>query len=383
MPSMNKIIVYFHSTGTASSVHKIEGLYREALRLKWTVHRFDVRTKKQVKDILEFWNPDGIVVDAAADNIVLPVDILSRYPTVYLDCSPTLAESGKVSAVVQDNMSIARTAAIELLKHSPRTIAYIGWPERQFWSIRREEAFTKYMRENGREVQCLQLGDSKNHCAVIKQLTAWLPTLERPVGIFTATDAMSESVLASALQLGMSVPDDLQIIGVDNDEFICENARPTLSSIAPGFERAGRQAITILAGLMRSKTRKFIVEKFKEAALITRSSTRRITQKDKAVTVALEYIQAHVADRISAAEVIKHFPCSRCLAERKFKSVTGHSILEEIHDVQIEMAKKLIVKPFQKLDSIPQLCGHSSTAFFQRLFKRKTGLTMSEWRNQN
>ena len=380
---MNRIVAYFHTTGTASSTPKVEGLYREARRLQWTIRRFDVRTAKQVKDTLEFWNPDGIVVDAAADNILLPVDILSRYPTVYLDCNPKLAESGKVSAVVQDTISIAQAAATELIKHDPKTLAYVGWPERQFWSIRREEAFDSCLREMGLPIQRLHLDDSKNHHAVIKQLVSWLPTLQRPVGIFTATDAMSESVLTAALRLGLCIPDDILIIGVDNDEFICENARPTLSSIAPGFERAGRQAIAILARLIRTKARKPIVEKFKEASTITRSSTRKNSRKDMSVTVALDYIQTHATDGISAAEVLKLFTCSRCLAERRFKSVTGHSILDEIHNVQIEIAKKLVVKPFQKLDSIPQLCGHASSSFFQRLFKRKTGFTMSEWRKRN
>lgn len=383
MSCMNKNILYFHTTGTASSVPKIEGLYREALRLKWNVRRFDVRTEKQVRETLEFWNPDGIVVDAAAGNIVLPVEILSRYPTVYLDCNPSLAESGRVSAVVQDTLSIARAASAELLKHNPRTIAYVGWPERQFWSVRREEVFAACIKKKGHDIQRLRLYDSWSHRTVITQLVSWLPTLHRPIGIFTATDAMSESVLDAALQLGLSVPDDILIIGVDNDEFICENARPTLSSIAPGFERAGRQAIAILSRLMRSKTASPIVEKFKGASTVTRSSTRRNIQKDKTVTAALDFIRAHATDGISAAEVLKLFTCSRCLAERRFKSVTGHSILDEIHSVQIESAKRLIVKPFQKLDAIPQLCGHSSTAFFQRLFKRETGLTMSEWRKQN
>ena len=380
---MNKLVAYFHTTGTASSALKIEGLYREARRLQWTVRRFDIRTEKQVKETLAFWDPDGIVVDASAGNIPLPVGSLSKYPTVYLDCSAKLAESGKVSAVVQDTMSIAQAAAAELLKHDPKTIAYVGWTERQFWSVRREAAFAKCMHKKGHSIQILHLYDSKNHHAVMKQLVSWLPTLQRPVGIFTATDALSESVLASALQLGFSVPDDLLVIGVDNDEFICENARPTLSSIAPGFERAGRQAIAILARLMRAKVRRPIVEKFKGSTTITRSSTRRNSRKDIAVTASLDYIRAHAIDGISAADVLNIFSCSRCLAERKFKAVTGHSILDEIHAVQIEAAKKLVVKPFQKLDAIPQLCGHSSTAFFQRLFKRETGLTMSEWRNQN
>ena len=380
---MSKLVTYFHTTGSASSIPKIEGFYREARRLQWIVRRFDVHTAKQVKDTLDFWGPDGIVVDAAAGDIQLPVDILSRYPTVYLDCNPTLAESGKISAVVQNTVSIARAAAVELLKHNPDTIAYVGWPERQYWSVRREEAFADYLGENGRAIQRLRLDDSKGHRTVIKQLVSWIPTLQRPIGIFTATDAMSESVLVAALQLGLSVPDDLLIIGVDNDEFICENARPTLSSIAPGFERAGRQAAAILARLMRTRGRKPIVEKFKGTATITRSTTRRSDRKNMAVTAALDHIRAHAADGLSAAQVLKLFACSRCLAERRFKAATGHSILDEIHDVQIETAKKLILKPFQKLDAIPQHCGHSSTAFFQRLFKRKTGLTMSEWRKQN
>lgn len=383
MLSMSKVVAYFHTTGTASSVLKVEGLYREAIRLKWNVRRFDIRTEKQVRETLEFWRPDGIVVDAAAGNIILPVDSLSRYPTVYLDCNPKLAESGKVSAIVQDTLSIARAAAAELLKHNPRTIAYVGWPDRQFWSVRREEAFAACLKKKGHDILRLHLDDSRSHRAVIKQLVSWLPTLQRPIGVFTATDAMSETVLASALQLGLSVTDDILIIGVDNDEFICENARPTLSSIAPGFERAGRQAIAILARLMRSKTRGHIVEKFKGTSTVTRSSTRRNKQKDKTITAALDYIRAHATDGISAAEVLKLFACSRCLAERRFRSVTGHSILDEIHCVQVETAKKLAVKPFQKLDAIPQLCGHSSTAFFQRLFKRETGLTMSEWRERN
>jgi len=380
---MRKTIACFHTTATTSSAPKIEGLYREACRRHWSVRRFDIRTAKQMKDTLEYWNPDGIVVDAAADNIVLPVDILSCYPTVYLDCDPRLAETGKVSAVVQDTLSITQAAADELLKYNPRTIAYVGWPERQFWSIRREEAFADYLHRRGRSILRFQPNDNQGHRTVIKELVSWLPTLPRPTGVFSATDAMSESVLNAALQLGLSVPDDLLLIGVDNEEFICENARPTLSSIAPGFERAGRQAVAILARLMHTKSRKPIVEKFKGTMVITRSSTRKNNRNDKTVTDAIDYIRAHAADGISAARVLKLFSCSRCLAERRFKAVTGHSILDEIHSVQIETAKKLIAKPFQKLDAIPQLCGHASTAFFQHLFKRETGMTMSEWREQN
>lgn len=88
-------------------------------------------------------------------------------------------------------------------------------------------------------------------------------------------------------------------------------------------------------------------------------------------------------EAIAAAQVLELFPCSRCLAERRFRAIAGRSILEEIHAVQIEHAKKLIDRPFRKIESIPQLCGYSSAPFFLRLFRRETGMTMSEWRGRN
>lgn len=85
---------------------------------------------------------------------------------------------------------------------------------------------------------------------------------------------------------------------------------------------------------------------------------------------------------LSSCDVLEKFNCSRRLAEQRFKAITGRTILDEIHAVQVEHAKKLIAHPFQKLSAIPQLCGHSTAPSFQKLFKRIVGVTMSEFRHQ-
>ncbi len=98
--------------------------------------------------------------------------------------------------------------------------------------------------------------------------------------------------------------------------------------------------------------------------------------------MALDLIRARAAEGLSASEVFSCFTCSRRQAELRFRAIAGRSVLEEIHAVQVERAKRLIENPNQKLTVIPHLCGHSTPQFFQRLFKRTVGLTMSEYRHK-
>lgn len=380
---MERTIACFHSTATASALPKIDGIYRAARDRGWNVRRFDIRSASQITETLGYWHPDGCIVDAAADNIVLPRKVFDATPVVYLDCDPRFGTDGRSSCVIQDADAVARAAAEELLKHNPRSLIYAAWPERQFWSEARGEAFRRILKHDKRTVITFRSERIRDSQSVLDNLIVRLRDLPRPIGVFAATDTMSEQVLLAARQIGLSVPDDLLIIGVDNEEFICENAQPTLSSVSPGFERAGRQTVAILARLLLKPDHPPIVERFKGAKAIIRSSTRLSERQDPTVIRALDHIRKHAMEGLAAARVLSLFDCSRCLAERRFRTVTGHSILDEIHAVQIEAAKKLIVKPFQKLDAVPQLCGHNSVAFFQRLFKRETGLTMSEWRERN
>ena len=112
----------------------------------------------------------------------------------------------------------------------------------------------------------------------------------------------------------------------------------------------------------------------------SRASTRRSIKHDHAATAALDMIRKQATDGIKAAEVLACFSCSRRLAEKRFKAAAGCSVTEEIHAVQIEHAKDLALNPLTKLTAIPEMCGHPSAPYFQRLFKKKVGCSMEEYR---
>lgn len=343
--------------------------------------RFDVKSIGKIRTDLDYWHPDGCIVDA--------VTLGSRYfdpavykglPTVFIDCDPRFLKQ-QTSCVLPNTEAAVHVAAKELLRHNLPSYAFVAWPGRPFWSESRGLAFLRIMRDEGQEAFVFHPDDHlRNRRSIVNSLSMWLCSQKHPLGILTASDAMSEHVLEAARKAGLTVPDDIMIIGIDDDEFFCEQTRPTLSSVSQGFDRAGEQAVGILAKLFENPKRAPIQEKCESVCLVTRGSTRRSVKHDKAASEALDLIRANAIFGLTASEVLKCFNCSRRLAEQRFKSLAGRSIMDEIHSIQIEQAKKLIANPMTKLTAIPQLCGHRSTPFFLRLFKKQTGLSMSEFR---
>ena len=380
---MKTTIACFHSTATGSAHPKITGICHAAYARGWNVLRFDLGSEASVRKTIGFWQPDGCIIEAGAVNSLIAPAALPGIPTVYLDCNPQFARKG-ISCVIQDPESTAAAAAAELLKHDLRSYAYAAWPTRQFWDRQRKSCFVQAMKRKHQRTFIFKPRErASDRRSVLDALTDWVRTLPLPAGIFTATDSMSVQVLEAAARNGLDVPDDLMIVGVDNEEFICEGVRPMLSSVAPDFEGAGCQCVDILARLMRSPHRRPIVERFKSVSVVTRSSTRKSVRRDAESVAALDYIREHAAAGLTAADVFARFTCSRRLAEIRFRATAGRSVLDEIHAVQIEAAKRLLRNPNVKSTSVHQFCGHPSAPYFQRLFKHATGMTMSGWRQIN
>lgn len=381
---MKRLIVYFHSSATAPSQKKVAGVSRAARLRGWSLMCFDIRSPEQIKADLRYWRPDGCIVDAVkAGTDVIGCSAFAKQPTVFIDCDPALV-SQRMNAIVQDSAAIGGAAAEELLRHSLNSYAYVSWPGRPFWSEERGSAFVKAIER--RSSSCVHVF-SKRHAfkdrgSLVKSLSEWLRTLQVPAGVFAATDAMSEHVLEAAELLGLSVPEDMMIIGTDNDELICENTRPMLSSVSQDFMKAGERAVEIVEELLSDQSRAPVRETFRNTRIVSRASTRRTQKHDHAVTEALDLIHERALYGITAAEALGCFTCSRRLAERRFRSTVGHSAIEEIHSVQIEHAKGLASNPAIKLTLIPHMCGHQSAPYFQRLFKRLVGCTMKEYRRR-
>lgn len=382
--AMKRLIAYFHSSATAASHLKVNGAYAAANLRNWTIIRIDMVSPEQIHDDISYWQPDGCIVDAVtSDRLIFGLRAFARQPTVFIDCPPECSKMN-ISTLVQDDSAVARAAAEELLRHNLKSYAYVAWPGRLFWSEKRGESFKCAIKARGRDIRIFRIEKKRpKRKSVVKALSEWLRKLPMPAGIFTATDAMSAQVLEAAEVTGLRVPEDIMVIGTDNDAYFCENMRPMLSSVSLGFHSAGGRAVEILQTLLDAPSRQPIHETFKEVRLVTRASTKRSIKHDHAATMALDMIRERAASGITAGEALSCFSCSRRLAERRFKDIAGRSAIDEIHAVQIEKAKELAINPFIKLTAIPQMCGHTSAPYFQRLFKRETGCTMKEYRKRS
>ena len=180
------------------------------------------------------------------------------------------------------------------------------------------------------------------------------------------------------------MPDDAIVLGINNDTLICENCRPRLSSIQPDFEQEGFLAADILermmsgngAGLDRTT---YVGVK----TVVRRDSTALVSPAGKLVQRAIAYIRRHAREGIGVQAVVDHLGCSRRLADMRFRELQGTSIGEAIITERLNEVKRLLTSTTESIESISVQCGYDSTNYLKNLFKKRTGITMSEWRSRN
>lgn len=373
-------ILYFQSTATTSARMKLVGIGKRARAHGWIVQRFDLHDPADMVRRIAFWHPVGCIVEWSSDDFrkTFPRRGLG-VPTVFIDCDPALARRG-FPAVTQHPSLTGELAARELLALGLSSYAYAGWPERTFWNTLRERSFRTAVARAGFRCPTFRLADRRYDIPTLRDaLDRWLHRLPKPVGIYSVNDSMSAQVLEAARRAGYSVPDDVVLLGTDNEENICENASPTLASIALDFEKAGALAADLLADLIRRKKTLPRHQTFGPLEVIRRTSIRRSGQADGKVMAALDAIRRSALAGVTSADILRDFGCSRRSAEMRFRKIVGRSIREEIHRVQIDHAKRLIAEGKTALSQIHSFCGYASNPFFARLFKRETGQTMREF----
>ena len=377
-----KTLLYFQSTATTSARHKLDGVCKAAHERGWLVSRFDLHDPAQLHAEIKIWNPVGCIVEFVTDDISLPHKTLALAPTVLLDCNPIMARR-KVSTISQHPSSTGTFAARYLLDMNLAAYAYAGWPERKFWDHTRRTAFCAAVKTAGRPLFHIDTGKAPESIKCMQEhIVTSLKALPLPAGIYCVNDSIAVQVLEAANSCGLSIPHDIALLGTDNEEHLCEHTIPTISSVELDFENAGKRCVEIIAEHIANGGPS-VHEHFGPLRIVQRSSTRRSVRQDKDVIAALDLIRSRAISGLAPHAVADLFSCSRRMAEMRFRMATGHSILDEIHSVQIEHAKQLLSNPRTKLTLIPSMCGYDSNPFFMNLFRRVTGLTMREWQHKH
>ena len=216
-----------------------------------------------------------------------------------------------------------------------------------------------------------------------EQLQTWLENLPKPCGLFAASDALAATVLSVCRRNGITVPNDIAVIGVDDNTDLCESTSPTLSSIRPDFRQGGRFAARLLARMMRGGRSAHRETVFGVSGITRRGSTRVFKRRDAEVSAALERIWAPDGVSLSPKYVLAGFSCSRRNAEIRFRQATGKSVLEEIVAARMSRAKTLLEGTTLSIPEIAAQCGYRYSTNFRDAFRAATGLNPLAWRKNN
>ena len=328
----------------------------------------------RVRELITRWRPVGCLVDRAMAGGTNPKALFGGLPVVYLDQDPAKLR-GKVFRVTHDSAATARLAVDELMSLDLPAYAYVGWEKPFFWSEERKRAFRAVAHKAGRRFFSFDPSAGGN-------LDDWLMNLPKPCGLLGANDIVAEKVLFACHRQGIAVPQDLALAGIDDDELICTNVRPSLTSVQPDFNLAGWLLASLLDEQLSEPSAKPRELTYGPIGFVRRESTRRFQKSDARVKRAIELIRAKACAGLSVPEVVRTMGCSRRLADLRFREVTGHSILDEIHEVRMSRVRTLLRDLDMPIGRIAAACGYVSEPFLKRLFRSREGCSMREWRSR-
>jgi LacI family transcriptional regulator len=380
---MTGTVLFFTYSNKYICADRIEGVRRYAEKAGWSlqvVERNNGDRQLDVKGIVEFWNPIGVIAECGGGVPEMSVLDGGRVPVVYLDEEP-LARGDRALYVNSDSARVGELAAKEMLSLNLPHYGFVGWRLPRFWSEERKAAYTSALSLHGRDCIAFDCPPDATDISRCSLLAQWLAALPKPCGVFAANDPVAENVLSIAASVGISVPRDLAVIGVDDDLAICERTKPTLSSIRLDFERSGRICAELLDSRLGDPDFTHPPVKFGPVQVMRRWSTRRTALDNGRVTRAIAFIRRYACDGIGNAEVAAEMGLSRRMAEIAFMRCTGHTIHCEIANVRMERVERLLLDPQQDMTAIAGLCGWISGSALRKAFKeRHDGLSMREWR---
>lgn len=378
----SRLILAIASATRQSCRERLQGIHQYARE-----HGFRVQVVERlfrrlnVRELLDTWHPVGVIAECGAGGDELTTKAFGQTPVVYIDAEPT--HFGPGFYVNLDTADVGRRAADYLQTLGYPNFAYVPFRTPVFWCAERREAFQETLSHTGQTCRVFESDCGADLSRWRVELQKWLWELPRPCSLFAANDGMAEQVVDACAILGLSVPSDIAVLGVDNEEPICENCLPTLSSIAVDFFGAGYRAAELLGERLVDPARAPTAVNYRVMRVVTRQSTRLCARGRIDVDAALEYIRRHAHEGIGVGDVVRELNVQRRTAELQFRRVTGQSILDAINDVRFAKVFDMLAHSRQSLKVIHDFCGFATASALRKAFRHRTGLSMSAWRDRH
>lgn len=296
-----------------------------------------------------------------------------------------LHENLKLPWVGSDHRAIGCLGAQHLLERGFRNFAFCGFSQ-ELWAQQRRDGFCSVLAKEKLPVltyESFWRGPSVLRWDLdIKQITEWLKDMPKPVGIMACNDLRALHLLDACQQLEVLVPEEVAVVGVDNEEILCELCNPPLSSVEPNTDLIGYRAAELLESLMAGQSSARQRIRIDPVRVVTRRSSDTHAIKDRIVATAARFIQEQALHGCSVTDVTKYIRASRSFLERRFRQFLKRSPQAEIRRVQINRIKELLTVTDFTLEKISELSGFEHPEYMSVVFKRLVGQTPGQYRKQ-
>lgn len=355
----------------------------------WSITLQEQSLCDDIPDWLEKrWRGDGIITRLDNPKMVGLIRRL-RLPVVYLRTVPPEFEA---PAVMTNNAAAARLAFEHLRVRGFRHYAFCGFDGADYSDTRRDH-FVQFVTAAGLRCHVFEGVKHRHNASTVtyereglrdgERVARWIRGLPKPVGVMVCNDMRGQQLLDACRAVGAGVPDQVGVVGVDNDEVLCDLSDPPLSSVEPDMERIGFEGAVLLDQMMAGKKPPLAPIRIDPKGVVARRSTEVLAIEDGHIATVIRFVREHACEGIDVSDLVKVVPLSRSTLERRFVKVIGHSPKDEIMRVRLNRAKQLLADTSLPIEFVAEKVGLEHTEYLSRIFKKKVGLTPSRFRSQS
>jgi LacI family transcriptional regulator len=289
--------------------------------------------------------------------------------------------------IVPDHAAISQLAAEHFFQRGFKNLGFCG-NELYSFSNLREKEFFRLALEAGCSCSVFRMRHHKrrarlNESEVQRQIGEWVQELPKPVGIMACNDIRGQQLLEACERIDIAVPEEVAVVGVDNDEIMCSWTNPPLTSVIPDSLRPGYEAARILNDLMERKIVRKREIHYAPVGIVTRQSSDILAISDPHVVQAMKIIRARAYEGMSVVDMLQDIPMSRRKLERRFVIALGRTPHEEILRLQFQKAVRLLTETSLPLAEVAVQTGFVHPEYFSVAFKRQYGVSPYQYRNKN
>ncbi len=379
-----KRILLFIETSRGFGRGIIEGISQYVLeRTQWSIFFQDRGMLEELPRWLKLWNGDGIIArtanrtmsQALRDKNIPLVELLGNGDSIPPDISC-------------DNRMIGQMAAEHFRERGFQNLAYYSL-KNWYWSDQRRDSFCEAATAIGAFCHVFPIHDRKMVRYTspsiseleIRRLSSWIRELPKPLGIFAVSDFHARMLIEACKRAKLVIPEEVAILGVDNDSLLCRIGYPQISSIDPNTQRMGFEAALLLDSLIQGGPHPPQNILISPRGVITRQSTDIVAIGNPLMAKVLKYIRDNLDVPLSVKKLSTLFDVSSRTLERRFKETLNCSPEDEIIRLRLERAKMLLRDSNLPIHAISRQTGFSTSEYFSSLFRRKCEMTPSQYRN--